>query len=81
MVCIENYHESWQKQFEWKDKNPQMNIPTSKKNQILAEGEAHFPDNKWTDSHGGQQIYCGWSVEGLVQYNTYKAGSRNRQFH
>ena len=63
MVCIENYHESWQKQFEWKDKNPQMNIPTSKKNQILAEGEAHFPDNKWTDSHGGQQIYCGWSVE------------------
>jgi len=73
MVCIENYYDSWQKQFEWKVKNPQTNIPTSKKNRILKAGEEHFPDNKWTDSHGGQQIYCGWSVEGLVQYNTYKA--------
>ena len=39
MVCIENYYDSWQKQFEWKVKNPQTNIPTSKKNRILKAGE------------------------------------------
>ena len=31
------------------------------------------PDPKWTDSHGGQTVYCGWHPNGLKKYNEYKA--------
>ena len=72
MVCIENYYDNWSGHFEWKHKNPKKKIVTSKKKRILEEGEAPFPDPKWTDSHGGQTVYCGWHPDGLKKYNEYK---------
>jgi len=72
MVCIENYYEAWPKHFEWKVNNPHSKLPVSKKNRILGEGEEAFPKQKWTDAHGGQQVYCGWHVDSLQLYNTYK---------
>ena len=72
MVCIENYYDNWLGHFEWKHKYPKKKIVTSKKKRILEEGEAPFPDPKWTDSHGGQTVYCGWHPDGLKKYNEYK---------
>ena len=72
MVCIENYYDNWSGHFEWKHKYPKKKIVTSKKKRILEEGEAPFPDPKWTDSHGGQTVYCGWHPDGLKKYNEYK---------
>ena len=79
MVCIENYYENWKKQFEWKANNPNAKLNTGKKeakgkkDETTDEVEVPFPTNKWTDSCGGQIHYCGWHINGLKAYNTYKA--------
>jgi len=77
MVCIENYYDNWKKQFQWKDKNPIGKLNTGKKEAITDEAKVPFPTNKWTDSFGGQIHYCGWHINGLKAYNTYKASNKS----
>ncbi len=76
LLVLENYRELWVKQFEWKDKNPRKKLPPLKKKENRLAGDPEFPATKWTDPHGGQQVYCGWSPAGLKQYDDYKKANK-----
>jgi len=85
MICIENYYDSWQKQFEWKEKKfPKEHSNVQKESNFEGRGAAF--SRQQVDRFSWWTTNLLWLERGrscAVQYLQSRQyyGSRNRQFH